>query len=116
MAVSRWYNLEDLNKSMQNFDVPNPDGVNGSIDKRVKAKEIIDKLKELVLSKTPKTQKEKLEQNVLISHLDNVYESVIKQAIDLAVSKSEIETNTANGGEKPACAVIVRLRRTAINS
>lgn len=73
---------EDLDRS-QGIDVHN---------NSVKAKEVIDKVKAVILTSKPNKAQENLALSTILSHLDDVYEIFVEQAIELAVAKSEIET------------------------
>lgn len=84
---------EDLNKS-QGIDVH---------DNRVKAKEVIDKVKAVILASKPNKTQEKLALGTILSHLDDIYEIFVEQAIELAVALSEIETLSLHVAEKHLC-------------
>lgn len=73
---------EDLDRS-QGIDVHN---------NRVKAKEVIDKVKAVILTSKPNKAQENLALSTILWHLDDVYEIFVAQEIELAVAKSEIET------------------------
>lgn len=60
-------------------------------DKRVKAKASIDKIKELVTVKIQRLKKDKIQLSTLLSHLDDVYEIFVEQAIELAMANLEVQ-------------------------